>query len=84
MATAHLVAAASIVAHEGNLERAAELLALAETQYQGSCGILCPRYENLCEEIKAELGAEKHAAAHARGTALELDTLVAEFLDGSA
>jgi len=70
--------AAAVVAHEGQPERAVELLGLAAPSVDPNS--FCPLPARLRRDLEAALGPEAFAAAWARGQTMNLDAVVAEFL----
>lgn len=78
-----MVGLASLLAREGELLRAVELIALAlhhPATYHGDR----VRAQELLAELESELSSEVLAAAIARGQARELDAVAEEILRGSA
>jgi ATP/maltotriose-dependent transcriptional regulator MalT len=69
-------------AHEGNLERAAELLGLSFTHPASAKGWLehWPLITRLRQQLETQLGAEALAAAWENGSRLDLDTIVKQAL----
>jgi predicted ATPase/DNA-binding CsgD family transcriptional regulator len=78
----HLPAACVILAHEGDTERAAELLGLAFTHPASAPAWMqkWPLLTRLRDQLEAELGAAAYQAAWDRGTSLDLETVVTELL----
>ena len=73
---------ARLLAHQGDLERAAELLGLVFTHPNGPRGYLekHPGMTQLCRDLEIELGPEAYQAAWERGTAFDLDTVFAQLI----
>ncbi len=82
MTTWPLPVAAIILAHEGQKERAVELIALAVTHPLSPPGWMeqWSLLTALRSDLAAELGAETYEAAWERGKQLNLETVVAELL----
>jgi predicted ATPase/DNA-binding SARP family transcriptional activator len=75
-----MISGAMLAAHEGQLERAVERLALA-LEHPAMSYAYRPVAESLRDELEAELPPEVFAAAWERGQALDLDATVAELID---
>jgi catechol 2,3-dioxygenase-like lactoylglutathione lyase family enzyme len=76
--TAHAIAAmAEALLQEGDIERAAELLAFVE-QLPATWHAVRQRAAQLLRELEAELPADVFTAAVGRGRGRELDEVVAE------
>jgi ATP/maltotriose-dependent transcriptional regulator MalT len=84
--TWYLPVAAVILAYEGEVERAAELLGLAFTYPASATAWMeqWPLLTRLRADLEAELGAEAYQITWERGTALDLETVVTDWLAASA
>jgi predicted ATPase/DNA-binding CsgD family transcriptional regulator len=70
-------------AHEGEKQRAVELLGLAFTHPMSATGWLekCPLLTRVRAQLEAELGVEAYAMAWERGKVLELEPVLARLLE---
>jgi len=73
---------AIVLAHEGEMERAVEVMGLLKTHPLSPGGWFdkWALYTRLREELKVELGSEAYAAAWERGASLEVKEVVREIL----
>ncbi len=78
-----LLIAELLVAEDGNVEYAVELLGLAFSHPDSLLGWLeqWPRWPQLRHDFEAELGSEAYNAAWERGKSLDLETVCAELLN---
>jgi tetratricopeptide (TPR) repeat protein len=77
-----LTVAGILLAHEGEVERAVEMLGLAFTHPASATGWMekWPLLTRLRVDLEAELGAEVYQSAWERGAERDLDEVVAELL----
>jgi len=76
--------AAVLQARAGKMERAAELVGLAQAAPQELTGWLVKwqLFQQVCHQLEAQLGSAAYAALRTRGAGLNLDTVVGELLAG--
>ena len=81
--TWHLPVAALLIAHDGQLQYAAEILGLAFTHERSATGWLekWALISQLRENLRQELGQDAYDAAFERGSQLDLDNVISDLIE---